>query len=204
MSPAPPGANGAPPPRPERRRSRRVPFEAVVQYEVGEQEFIHLSSDISADGIFIKNFSPPPVGSELSLRVRLPDDLGRHELELLGRVVRIEGGAGEPPQGMGVAFTAVRAQHPEAVRFFVNAVYAMDQLRDEAPDDDAQPAGDPAALLTGLDRALRLRLPEPAAPARRPPALFADARQRWLWGGLLLLIGILLGGAAVWVFGVAA
>jgi hypothetical protein len=204
VSPAPPGANGAAPPRPERRRSRRIPFEAVVQYEVGEQEFIHLSSDISADGIFIKNFSPPPVGSELSLRVRLPDDLGRHELELLGRVVRIEGGAGEPPQGMGVAFTGVRAEHPEAVRFFVAAVYEMDQLRAAAPADDGADESDPAALLSGLDRALRLRLPEPAAPDRQPPALFADARQRWLWGGLLVLIGVLLGAAAVWVFGVAA
>lgn len=204
MSSAPPGANDVAPPRPERRRSRRVPFEAVVQYEVGEQEFIHLSSDISADGIFIKNFSPPPVGSELSLRVRLPADLGRHELELLGRVVRIEGGPGEPPQGMGVAFSGVRAEHPEAVRFFVAAVYEMDQLRAAEPADDGAAETDPAALLYGLDRALRLRLAEPAAPDRRPPALFADARQRWLWGGLLLLIGILLGAAAVWLFRVAA
>ncbi|MDD1709402.1 MAG: PilZ domain-containing protein, partial [Methanoregulaceae archaeon] len=87
-----------------RRRSERVPFAAVVHYHMAGSEFINLSSNISQEGIFIRNFAPPPVGSELRIKVRLPSEQGGVPVQLIGRVVRVAAGDDAQDRGMGVEF----------------------------------------------------------------------------------------------------
>jgi hypothetical protein len=202
-----PAASTAPsqPARKERRRNRRIPLQAIVHYKIDGHEFIHISSDLSCDGIFIKNFSPPAVGTELALQVRLPEDLGGHQLELLGRVVRVAESEPEAERGMGVAFTSVQACSAEAIRFFVNEVYDVDvlaRLEQTAaaagcpePDEPAYrytPDPDEVFSLLAGDRSR-------AGGADRAQ-VFADPRQRWIWGGALVLIGAALGAGLLAVF----
>lgn len=192
----------APDRSPERRRARRIPVEAIVHYQIGTREYLHLSSDISAEGIFIKNFSPPPVDTELTIQVRLPEDLGGHEVELLGQVVRVNQGSDVPEPGMGVRFTAVQACSPEAVHFFVNEVYEMDHL--ERLLDDASPNAKVRFSAAAQD-VVRLRSGASAGPASPAPgSAFTSRRTAWLLACLLVGLGALLGAAAVWVFWLGA
>jgi len=186
----------------DRRRARRIPFEAIVHYQIGTREYLHLSSDISADGIFIRNFSPPAVGTELTIQVRLPEDLGGHEVELVGRVVRAARGSDSREPGMGIRFTSVRARTLEAVRFFVNEVYEMDHLERLAdqggPDRMIRFAADGQEVL-------RLQTGSARDPARSGPgSAFANRRRAWLVAGLLVGLGAALGATAAWVFWLGA
>ena len=188
----------------ERRRIRRVPLEAMVHYQIDGSEFIDLSSDISADGIFIKNFAPPPVDTELSIKVNLPQDMGGHQVDLVGRVVRVADGVGSSDPGMGVEFTSIQARAPEAIRYFVSEVYEVDHIErlefeSQAGADGDKDYGGFRYLLDPSD-ALRLRGGSYDQPATGQAHLFTNPRRRLLWGALLVLIGILLGGGVVLVF----
>ncbi|RME22488.1 MAG: hypothetical protein D6806_12910, partial [Deltaproteobacteria bacterium] len=110
-----------------RRRSERTPLNAIVHYEIGGSQFINMASNISSEGIFIKNFSPPPVGTELKVKVKLPPHLGGVPIRLVGKVVRVVDGVGLEGRGMGVEFTAVEADSLDAVRMFVKHVYELDE-----------------------------------------------------------------------------
>jgi len=181
-------------PAPERRRARRIPLEAIVHYQIGTREYIHLSSDISAEGIFIKNFSPPPVDTELTIQVRLPEEWGGHEVELLGQVVRVSQAEDEGEPGMGVRFTAVKACAPDAIRFFVSEVYEMDHLRRLAEECGSD---EPIHFDRDDQKILRIRTGSATGqPAGRGPT--------WIVAGLLIALGALLGGTAVWVFWIGA
>ena len=193
-------------PQDERRRARRIPLEAVVHYQIHGSEHINLSSDISGDGIFIKNFSPPPVGTELTIQVHLPDDLGCHQVELVGRVVRVNENTGSADRGMGVEFTSVQACSPEAVRFFVKEVYEVDQLarvestttqaKGEAGEEEYRYVPEPGEVLR-----LSGGTPEEKyGPESHKPSIFVDPRQRIIWGAVLIAIGALLGAGLMLVF----
>jgi hypothetical protein len=181
----------------DRRRSRRVPLQAVVQYQLEGNEYIHMSTDISPDGIFIKNFAPPPIGTELEFRVALPAALGGHEAELMGRVVRVVAPTGGEDAGMGIAFTAVRARHPAAVRFFVNEIYEIDHIEQLDPDATAPPT---YTFQAGTAKVRPLKQDRPTTGDPDQARIFTDPRQRLWWGLLLVTIGILLGAGSVLIF----
>jgi hypothetical protein len=193
-------------PRDERRRASRIPLQAVVHYQIDGSEHINLSSDISGDGIFIKNFSPPLVGTELTIQVHLPDDLGCHQVDLVGRVVRVNEGSGSTDRGMGVEFTSVQACSPEAVRFFVKEVYEVNRLaRVESTSArvDGEPGEEEYRYVPEPGEVLRLRggkSDEKHDPAIHKPAISVDPRQRIIWSALLISIGALLGAGLVLVF----
>jgi uncharacterized protein (TIGR02266 family) len=56
----------------ERRNEHRVPFETDVTLDAAGQLLTGLSSDVSICGMFVATFRPLPVGTQLSLRFRLP------------------------------------------------------------------------------------------------------------------------------------
>jgi uncharacterized protein (TIGR02266 family) len=182
---------------PARRRSKRIPMEAIVHYQVDGSEFINLSSNISSEGIFIKNFSPPAVGTELRIKVALPEDLGGVPVQLLGEVVRVVDGVGVEERGMGVEFTSVQADTLEAVRYFVNEVYEVEQLEDLKVEKDEETGG--FTYTPGPEDVLRLQADLPDSEVSSP-GLVRVSQQRLIRSLLLILVGILLGGGFVFLF----
>lgn len=182
---------------PARRRSERIPLEAIVHYQVNGSEFINLSSNISSEGIFIKNFSPPVVGTELRIKVALPKELGGVPVQLVGEVVRVVDGVGVEERGMGVEFTSVHADTPEAVRYFVNEVYEVERPEDLRVEQDDESGG--FVYQPGPEDVLRLSA-DFSDREVSAPGLMRVSQQRLLRGLLLVLVGILLGGGFVFLF----
>jgi uncharacterized protein (TIGR02266 family) len=182
---------------PARRRSERIPLQAIVHYQVDGSEFINLSSNISSEGIFIKNFSPPAVGTELRIKVSLPEGHGGVPVQLLGEVVRVVDKVGVEERGMGVEFTSVHADTLEAVRFFVNEVYEVEQLEDVRVEKDDESGG--FMYKPGPEDVLRLQADNRDQEVSSP-GLIRVSQQRLLRSLLLILVGILLGGGFVFLF----
>lgn len=183
--------------QPRRRRSERIPLEAIVHYQVDGSEFINLSSNISSEGIFIKNFCPPPVGTELRIKVNLPEEFGGVPVQLVGEVVRVVDGVGVEERGMGVEFAAMYADTLDAVRFFVNEVYEIDALEGIAVERDEETGA--YRFQPGPEDTLRLRVDN----RDRSYPLAEEARlspQRLLRSLLMVMVGILLGGGFVFLF----
>lgn len=180
-----------------RRRSKRISLEAIVHYQVNGSEFINLSSNISSEGIFIKNFSPPAVGTELRIKVALPEELGGVPVQLVGEVVRVVDGVGVEERGMGVEFTSVQADTLEAVRYFVNEVYEVEQLDNVRVERDEESGG--FIYTPGPEDVMRLQADhrDDASPS---PDLARVSQQRLIRSLLLILVGILLGGGFVFLF----
>ncbi len=179
----------------DRRRSRRIRLEAIVHYQVGGSEFINLATNISSDGIFIKNFAPPPVGSEIKLRVTLPPELGGVPVHLVGRVARVVDGVGMEQRGMGVEFTSVTADTPEAVRLFVHEIYELGNLERIEPERD-ETSGRYRYVPRPQDT-LRLQTAGADEPALEPEE--GRGPERLLGSALLLLVGALVGGGLVFL-----
>lgn len=191
------GGPGEAPPAPRRRRSKRIPLEAIVHYRLDGSEFINLSSNISPEGIFIRNFSPPPVGTELRIRVHLPEDSGGVPVQLVGRVVRVVDDVGVDERGMGVEFESVEAGSREAVRFFVNQIYEIDHLERLALEPD-QVSGRFRFTPRSGD-VLRIES-DPRDHRLVAGELQRAFRYRVVRSVLLVLVGILLGGGFMFLF----
>ncbi|MBW1806712.1 MAG: PilZ domain-containing protein [Deltaproteobacteria bacterium] len=182
---------------PQRRRSSRIVLEAIVHYQIDGSEFINLSSNVSSQGIFIKNFSPPPVGTELRIKVQLPQDLGGVAVLLFGKVVRVVDGVGVDDRGMGVEFVSILADTQSAIKFFVNEIYDfvdLDQLetsKDEKTNKFKYTPGPEDTLRLQSDRVATNFLAHDQAEF---------AGQKLLRSILLVLVGILLGGGIVFLF----
>jgi len=169
----------------EQRRSPRLPLEAIVHYQIGGSEFVNLSSNVSSEGIFIKNFSPPPVGSELRIKINLPDELGGGPVQLLGKVVHVVDSVGIEERGMGVEFTSIQADTPDAIRMFVSQVYETGDDNPRRVEQDRQSGK--WQYLPGPEDLLRLH------GGQQPPA-DSHSSSRLLHVLALVLAGILLGG----------
>lgn len=178
-----------------RRRAKRIRHEAIVHYQIGQSEFVNLSSNVSSDGIFIKNFSPPPVGTKLKIKVQLPGDNERLQVQLIGEVVRVVDGVGVDERGMGVRFTAVQADNPKAIQRFVSDIYQIDNIPDSQVNRD--PGDGDYSYLPAPEDILRLnpdKLESLAGDVDGPP------QHRLLKSILLVITGILLGGGLVFLF----
>jgi len=180
----------------ERRRSaRRVSLEAIVHYQIGQSEFVNLSSNISSDGIFIKNFSPPPVGTKLKIKVQLPDGDEQLQVHLFGQVVRVVDGVGVDERGMGVQFTEVQADSPGTIRRFVADIYEIDKFPDSQVSRD--PDNGEYSYSPGPQDVLRLNPGDAWSAAVDVEGL---SQHRLLRSILLVVTGILLGGGLVFLF----
>ena len=88
----------------ERRRSRRRQFDGVVQvleHRAGRWDR-GVGRDVSSLGMFLTTGSRYVVGEEVTVRFSLPG--GSFEIEVQGRIVRVEGPQDPPHAGVaGVA-----------------------------------------------------------------------------------------------------
>jgi hypothetical protein len=172
----------------DRRRSLRQVFNAVVHYHMNGSEFVNVATNISAEGIFIKNFTPPPLGTEIKIRVQLPGDAGAR-VYLIGRVVRVVDEVGSEDRGMGVEFVSLQADSPKLVQRLVREVFGADDL-----GEILQP-GSPGnySFLQHPSDTLRLQ----QGGYRPLPA--AVGQYRLLKALLLVLVGMLLGGGLIFM-----
>ena len=128
---------------PHRRATNRVPLQAMITYRLDGQEYGNLAADVSPDGIFIRTFMPPAVGTDLELTVRMPEEAGGFQVELMGRVQRRVDDNDPRHNGMGVQFIGVRANDLAAVRFLVAHIFGCElpplpKAPPPAPDPEAE------------------------------------------------------------------
>lgn len=99
----------------ERRRSRRVDFNLLVQYRFDSfEEFkSEYAADLSEGGLFIETEEPHKVGEVIYLQFALPD--GTRLIEGLGRVVRVVPPGSEQP-GMGIQFVNMDGDSQDLVQ----------------------------------------------------------------------------------------
>ena len=121
-----------------RRSGERLPMSAMVTYRLDGQEYGNLAADISPDGIFIRTFIPPPVGTCLELTVQLPDEMGGLCIDLEGEVVRVVDGEDPRHNGMGIHFTAIHSSDPDTVHYLVSRIFKFDVLERSRPDPDTE------------------------------------------------------------------
>ncbi len=81
----------------ERRRGPRVEAGLDVAYEDRERQVFLSASDISEQGVFLRDTEPPPQGAEARLVLALPSGA---LLRIHGHVVRLQ----EQPQGFALRF----------------------------------------------------------------------------------------------------
>lgn len=106
-----------------------MPMGTMVTYRLEGQEYGNLAADVSPDGMFIRTFVPPPVGTRLDLTVKLPREMGGYCVDLEGEVVRVVESEDPRQMGMGVHFTAIHANEPETVRHLVARIFRYDVLQ---------------------------------------------------------------------------
>ena len=110
------------------RRSERRPMFLVCRYSIAGREYVDLSTNISSRGIFIKAFAPPPVGSEVQLTVKLPEEWGNQPLNIVGRVVHVNNDEDPHKRGMGIEFVSIICDSLPMIEFFVRQIYSEDRL----------------------------------------------------------------------------
>jgi len=84
------------------RGANRVPVSVKVVCGEGSETYVAFTRDISATGLFLKGVSLSPKGTRLRLRLRIPGDTSRDDLDLPAEVVRRVAANGD--SGMGVRF----------------------------------------------------------------------------------------------------
>jgi uncharacterized protein (TIGR02266 family) len=145
----------------DNRRSARRPMFHVCRYNIQGREYADLSTNISNQGIFIKNSAPPPIGTLVTLWVTLPQDWGNLPLQINGQVAWVNNEPDVHKRGMGIQFLSVQADSLPIIEYFVREVYQQQDLQ-QARLSQSPAASDP-------DRATyRYHLPEEKAPPEDP------------------------------------
>ncbi|MFO8072525.1 MAG: TIGR02266 family protein [Polyangia bacterium] len=86
----------------DRRREPRHPIRLDVDYQHGDTYLYSRSSNLSEMGIFLVAERPPPPGTRIRLRFRLPGEPAALEIE--GEVKWVDAGGPDREGGMGVRF----------------------------------------------------------------------------------------------------
>ena len=107
----------------EKRQSESKPMFEVCRYTIEGREYADLSTNISDKGIFIKNTTPPPIGTPVVLTVTLPEAWGKLPLQIIGRVAWVNNAEDEHERGMGIEFQSVFANSTPIIQYFVSEVY---------------------------------------------------------------------------------
>jgi len=111
-----------------KRDSQRLPMFRVCRYVIEGRQYADLSTNISERGIFIKNFSPPALGTEVTLEVKLPEDWGNQPLKILGRVAHVNVDEDPHKCGMGIEFVKVISDSVPMIEYFVREIYHEENL----------------------------------------------------------------------------
>jgi hypothetical protein len=127
-----------------KRRAERLSMFKVVRYSIEGREYADLSTNISAGGIFIKNFSPPPIGTKVILTVKLSDEWGGLPMKIIGRVKHVNDDSDPHKRGMGIEFTRVVSDSLPIIEYFVKEVYQQEALAEEKLERKPSDSGEGA------------------------------------------------------------
>jgi c-di-GMP-binding flagellar brake protein YcgR len=111
----------------KRSNERRIMFR-VCRYNIQGREYADLSTNISEGGIFIKNFSPPSVGTVVTLTVRMSEEWDSQPMKIVGRVVHINDDPDPHKRGMGIEFLSVTAETVPMIQYFIREIYRQEDL----------------------------------------------------------------------------
>ena len=113
----------------ERRKAPRWQLFKVIRYVIQGREYVDLSVDVSASGIFLKSTEPPPEGTPVTLLIELSKEGGPTEpYRIKGRVARVKDDPSYHNRGMGVEFHSVSAESVPAIEHFMREAYALGKL----------------------------------------------------------------------------
>jgi hypothetical protein len=122
-----------------KRQNERRPLFQVVRYNIDGREYADLSTNISSQGIFLKNTEPPPNGSEVVLTLHLPPAWGNLPLRIVGLVVHTNNDPDLHKRGMGIRFLSISAESPPIIEYFVRQIFGAQTL--EATPTPSAPPG---------------------------------------------------------------
>jgi len=169
-----------------RRRSPRIPLEAVVHYQLDGSEFINLSSNLSGHGIFVRNFMPPPVGTSLCIKVNLPAEYGGAPVQLQGKVARVAQGFGVLDRGMGVQIESMESDSQPAIE---RLLFDLDAEGEWSMGKRTQDSGEESFIFVPI---------RPDARGVHSAAAPRQERPRWVfWVWSLMVV---LGGLSLWIW----
>ncbi len=106
-----------------KRGSARKEMFRVCRYNIEGREYADLSTNVSDHGIFIKNFSPPPIGTGVTLSFKLPEEWGNQPLKISGRVAHVNNDSDPHKRGMGIEFVSVVSDSVPMIEYFVREIF---------------------------------------------------------------------------------
>ncbi len=101
----------------DRRKSQRFPVRAPVQLTAGGEVHPAILKDLCKDAALVELRRPLPLGSEVSLLLKLPGTGG--PLQVGGHVVRVAPGPEPGTLEMAVLFADVTAASETRIDFFI-------------------------------------------------------------------------------------
>jgi len=97
------------------RRQTRVPIQLEVEYRTTGNFLVAFSTNLSRGGLFVQTTQPPPIGTQVKLRVKAPGVDDAVEVDAVVAWVRAtESDEGHPP-GFGVEFSGTAGRFGEVV-----------------------------------------------------------------------------------------
>ncbi len=108
------------PPPLEPRASPRAELSVEVSLRSEHNFFTGRAENISEGGVFIATRSLLPIGTDVSVEVRLPDVERRITAACVVRWVRPPGETSNAPAGMGLMFVAISEDDVAVIRSFVD------------------------------------------------------------------------------------
>jgi uncharacterized protein (TIGR02266 family) len=97
-----------------RRRQPRVPLQLEVEYRTSGNFLVAYSRNLSKGGVFLQSDTPMPVGTPLSVRLRVPGVIELIEVDAVVAWVRPPGSSAGL-SGMGIEFGAIDQSYGELI-----------------------------------------------------------------------------------------
>jgi PilZ domain len=104
-------------PAPDRRKSQRFPVRAPVQLTAGGEVLPAILKDLCRDAALVEVRRPLPLGTEVSLLLKLPGTGG--PLQVGGHVVRVAPGPEPDTLEVAVLFVDMTAAAETRIDFFI-------------------------------------------------------------------------------------
>ena len=98
----------------DRRSAARTPLDVWIEETSEQATYFQRSANLSAGGLYVENGIPQPVGTKMSLRFSLPDDVT--PIRATAEVVRVERRA---PFGMHLKFLEIQADAAQRIELYV-------------------------------------------------------------------------------------
>ena len=130
-------ATSGPPDRkkPTIRKHERVPMGIPVDWQVegSGDVIISATDDVAMGGLQIRTLSPPPVGTELTLKIAL-DPATREMVSVPGKVAWVK--QDEEFQGMGVEFTPTESDEKGPLKELLDKILSANEDTKASSDGD--------------------------------------------------------------------